>query len=154
MHIDPTLDIFDDVTIRLGAAFRHFVDVICVDFDTRELAREEGQRKRREAKRKDRTSQNTTANTPATTSMPLTPVPSDGVPAAPPHAMSPVSGAQQNPTPSTNPKFSNTAGTSSRKKMFTLNTYKYHACGDYPNTIRRYGTADSYSTEIVSHSLF
>jgi hypothetical protein len=65
-----------------------------------------------------------------------------------------VSGTPQNPAPSAHPKFSKTAGTSSRKKQFTtLNTYKYHACGDYPNTIRRYGTTDSYSTEIVSYSL-
>jgi hypothetical protein len=35
------------------------------------------------------------------------------------------------------------------RKMFNLNTYKFHALGDYPDTIRRYGTTDSYSTEPV-----
>lgn len=45
-------------------------------------------------------------------------------------------------------------GTSSSKgrraKTFNLQTYKYHALGDYVDTIRRYGTTDSYSTEPVS----
>jgi hypothetical protein len=34
-------------------------------------------------------------------------------------------------------------------KQFNLNTYKYHALGDYCNTIRRFGTTDSYSTQPV-----
>jgi hypothetical protein len=203
-HTDPALDIFDNVTVKTGAAFRHFASNICTDFDTRELPREEGQRKCREAKRKGRTPQNTTANTQSTSAhddLPDTTMPSispDGI--APPHiitssaanctssggAGSPaahnsmpslprenptaVDGTPQvllasdarepsesmtrrNPVPSAHPKISNTSGTSSRKKKFTLNTYKYHACGDYPNTIRQYGTTDSYSTEIVSYSL-
>jgi hypothetical protein len=37
-----------------------------------------------------------------------------------------------------------------RSKKFSLQTYKYHALGDYVETIRRYGTTDSFSTEIVS----
>jgi hypothetical protein len=39
---------------------------------------------------------------------------------------------------------------SCRTKTFNLQTYKYHALGDYVDTIRRYGTTDSYSTEVVS----
>jgi hypothetical protein len=37
-----------------------------------------------------------------------------------------------------------------KKKAFNLNTYKFHSLGDYVETIRTYGTVDSYSTEIVS----
>ena len=37
-------------------------------------------------------------------------------------------------------------------KQLNLTTYKYHALADYPNTIRRYGTTDSYSTQTVSGS--
>jgi hypothetical protein len=40
--------------------------------------------------------------------------------------------------------------TTRRPKSFNLQTYKFHALGDYEATIRRYGTADSYSTETVS----
>jgi hypothetical protein len=40
--------------------------------------------------------------------------------------------------------------TGSKLKEFNLNTYKYHALGDVANTIREYGTTESYSTEPVS----
>lgn len=36
-----------------------------------------------------------------------------------------------------------------RAVVFSLNTYKHHAMGDYGPTIRRFGTTDSYSTQIV-----
>lgn len=44
-------------------------------------------------------------------------------------------------------------------KSLNLQTYKHHALGDYVETIRRYGTTDSYNTETVctflsSSSLF
>jgi hypothetical protein len=34
-------------------------------------------------------------------------------------------------------------------KEFSLKTSKYHALGDYCNSIRRFGTTDSYSTQPV-----
>lgn len=34
-------------------------------------------------------------------------------------------------------------------KKLNLETYKYHALGDYPNTIRQMGTTDSFSTQPV-----
>ena len=37
-----------------------------------------------------------------------------------------------------------------KKVVFQLNTYKHHSLGDYPEYIRRYGTTDNYSTQIVS----
>lgn len=37
-----------------------------------------------------------------------------------------------------------------KPKSLNLSTYKLHALGDYPNTIRRYGTTDNYSTQTVS----
>lgn len=45
------------------------------------------------------------------------------------------------------------AGVSGRKaKKFNLNTYKYHAMGDYVQSIRLFGTTDSFSTQIVCKS--
>lgn len=42
-----------------------------------------------------------------------------------------------------------------RVKVFNLQTYKFHALGDYVSTIRRYGTSDSYSTEpVCPHIIF
>jgi hypothetical protein len=47
------------------------------------------------------------------------------------------------------------AGVSGRKaKKFNLNTYKYHAMGDYVQSIRLFGTTDSFSTQIVCKSPF
>lgn len=40
-----------------------------------------------------------------------------------------------------------------RLKTFNLNTYKLHALGDYPQTIRERGTTDNYTTQwVVVHS--
>jgi hypothetical protein len=38
-----------------------------------------------------------------------------------------------------------------RRRKFNLRVYKYHALGDYAQTIRRLGTTDSFSTEPVSN---
>ncbi|KIJ07144.1 hypothetical protein PAXINDRAFT_90871 [Paxillus involutus ATCC 200175] len=45
------------------------------------------------------------------------------------------------------------ASTAPKAKKLNLTTYKYHALGDYPDTIRRYGTTDSYSTQTVCSSV-
>jgi hypothetical protein len=44
-----------------------------------------------------------------------------------------------------------TVSSSRQAKVFNLQTYKFHALGDYVATIRRYGTTDSYSTELASN---
>ena len=35
-------------------------------------------------------------------------------------------------------------------KVFNIDTYKFHALGDYGKTIRLFGATDSYSTQVVS----
>lgn len=45
-------------------------------------------------------------------------------------------------------------GSSGRKaKKFNLNTYKFHAMGDYVRSIQLFGTTDSFTTQIVRESL-
>jgi hypothetical protein len=45
-------------------------------------------------------------------------------------------------------------GSGGRKaKKFNLNTYKFHAMGDYLLTIRLFGTIDSFTSQIVCESL-
>ena len=41
------------------------------------------------------------------------------------------------------------SGTGPKIKGFNLNTYKLHALGDYPQTIRERGTTDNYTTQWV-----
>jgi hypothetical protein len=115
MHTNQTLDIFDDVTVQIGAEFRSFTKNTCAAFNTRELRRESEARKRRKSKK---------ANKRA--------------------SMNPV------PEPSAGPLADRTDDERLPKK-FNLQTYKYHSLGDVVNTIRRYGTSDSYSTEPVSN---
>jgi hypothetical protein len=45
-------------------------------------------------------------------------------------------------------------GTERRRKGFNLNTYKFHAMGDYVETIKVLGTTDSYTTEMVYFQRF
>jgi hypothetical protein len=44
-----------------------------------------------------------------------------------------------------------TASKDPKVKKLNLSTYKWHALGDYVNTIRRYGTTDNYSTQTVRY---
>ena len=41
------------------------------------------------------------------------------------------------------------SGSGPKVKKLNLLIYKFHALGDYPNTIRRFGTTDNYSTQTV-----
>lgn len=43
---------------------------------------------------------------------------------------------------------------SARRKVLSLLKYKFHALGDYVNTIRMFGTTDSYSTQIVCGTFY
>lgn len=113
MHTDRTLEIFDELTVCIGAKFREFNDKTCSAFDTRELRREIQARKRRQEKK---SGVNNSKSAPAPVSAHL--------------------GADGSEGP--------------RPKKFNLHTYKFHALGDYPETIRLFGTSDSYSTEPVS----
>jgi hypothetical protein len=47
------------------------------------------------------------------------------------------------------------AGSGGRKgKKFNMNTYKFHAMGDYLYSIRLFGTTDSFTSQIVRESSF
>jgi hypothetical protein len=37
-----------------------------------------------------------------------------------------------------------------KERHFNLSTYKLHALADYPAAIRRYGTADGFTSQVVS----
>jgi len=47
------------------------------------------------------------------------------------------------------PTVSTPSGSGPRLKSFNLNTYKLHALGDYPQTIRERGTTDNYTSQRV-----
>jgi hypothetical protein len=44
-----------------------------------------------------------------------------------------------------------TGGSGRKERKLNLSTYKYHRLGDYVESIRRFGTADNYTTQTVSY---
>ncbi|KAG2029817.1 hypothetical protein BDR03DRAFT_1017918 [Suillus americanus] len=132
MHSGLTLDILDQQTTKLGDQFLQFKEQVCSAYNTQELDREADARARQQVKeagqrveigRSNGKGQGDTAQQPKT-----------GANTKGKQKASPELGA---PLPR-QPK---------RKRSFNLNTYKFHALGDYVASIRRFGTTDSYSTE-------
>jgi hypothetical protein len=48
------------------------------------------------------------------------------------------------------PKAPSTGTSGRQNKKFNMNTYKFHALGDYVSSIRLFGTPDSYTSQLVS----
>jgi len=145
MHNDLTIELMDAETASLGVKLRAFSRHTCPAFATRELQREYNARLQREAKSKSasRNSQTATSNATSNASaISATQASSSS------EATRPI--AEQPQTPTTMGVRSKRAGR--RTKTLNINTYKFHAYGDYPATIRRYGTMDSYSSETVCDS--
>lgn len=66
------------------------------------------------------------------------------------NANNPSSPSQDHPGSSRSEK----APARSKVKLLNLLTYKFHALGDYVQTIKLFGTTDSYSTQVVSKNPF
>lgn len=154
MHHELTLDIMGTVTVSLGDKLRAFSRNTCPSFATKELRREYNARVRREAKRSAPRS-----NPPANAPIQGRDIPSRSGPTSPQSAtIQPLvqSSVQANVEVETNqtscaPVDPQSSKAGRRPKTFNLNTYKLHSLGDYVNTIRKYGTTDSYSTEPVRY---
>jgi hypothetical protein len=150
LHTDTTLDIMHESTTSLGEKLREFQDHTCSAFATSELPREVNARIRQHAKKSALAGQASKA--PTAVSCTSVPEVQPGAAAAITDtavAALQASGAS-NVSTASNRKKSNTITSHRRQKTFNLNTYKHHALGDVVDTIRRYGTTDSYSTEPVS----
>lgn len=131
LHSDKTLEVLDNLTSTLGQDLRTFKATTCAAFQTKELQKEANARNRRQA-----------AHSKAT------PVPRV------------VAGKTSGPKPPLGILLQNLLAVGNKEQLampsarrlrdFNLNTYKAHSLGDYVETIRQYGTTDSYSTELVS----
>lgn len=136
LHTDYTLAHLETITTELGEQLRVFKRKTCSAYKTGELPRETAARKRR----KNRKSQpKTKIKTTATSKIKPTSLKPDSEPTTSKLEYLPI------PEPIPKPKH--------KVKEFNLNTYKTHSLGDYVDTIRKYGTTDLYSTEVVSLSL-
>jgi hypothetical protein len=131
-HADATLAVMDRLTILLGKKLSSFEKNICSAYRTRELKREMEARGRRQAKK----------DAPNSTTAPLEPQANESTSDPIGH-----SSGHRTSNLSTDP----TKGATIRRATgFSLHTYKLHALGDYPSTIRMFGTTDLYSTELVN----
>jgi hypothetical protein len=135
MHTDVTLELLSQVTISFGTRIRVFQEKTCAAFSTHELEREKAARVRRQDKIKKAAADTNSNAQKGKKAMAET-----------------KSNAQKGTKAKTNTNSQPQKSSSGRQpKQFNLNTYKFHALGDYCNTIRRFGTTDSYSTQPVSY---
>ena len=143
MHTDFTLDHLEELTKEFSLLMRQFRDLSCSHFQTVELPREVEARKRREQRAQAKKS-------PTSTGMGAR---SD--PTAP--LTNTTSTIESRSTTNVNTSASNISPipamppSTSARKLKTLNifTYKFHALGDYVQTIRLFGGTDSFSTQLV-----
>ncbi|KAF6758419.1 hypothetical protein DFP72DRAFT_1065105 [Ephemerocybe angulata] len=135
-HTDTTLDIMDSLTSDLGEVAREFSSETCAAFKTVELKREYEARKRTEARKSSKKS-----DTRPKASMPS------------------ISGTQRETTGATLSEGAISGTTTQgaephqdsdgrRLRSWNLSVPKFHALGDAVAYIRRFGTTDSYSTQI------
>ena len=134
MHTDVTLELLSQVTISFGTKIRAFQEKTCAAFSTHELERERAARVRRQDKiKKAAAGTNTNAQKGGKATAET------------------ESNAQKGTKATTKTNSQPRKSSSGRQpKQFNLKSYKYHALGDYCNTIWRFGTTDSYSTQPVS----
>lgn len=126
LHTDDTLDHLDKLTTALGEQLRTFQKKTCSAFQTTELPRETRARNRQQARRATQKGKRSTKSSRS-------------------HA-----NPEDEETPV--PDIATSQSKSGRKsKVFNLHTYKNHSLGDYVEMIRKYGTTDSYNTELVRH---
>jgi hypothetical protein len=123
----------DAVTKDLGNKLRVFKQKTCSVFQTRELRREFDTWVRKQHKKAQHLGTKTSNTAPALNSNP--PVE--------------LSTHRSSHTSVTHGSGKSQATGARLARTLNLNTYKFHALGDYTSIIRKYGTTDSYSTESV-----
>lgn len=126
LHTEDTLRSFEDLTKPLGEKLRLFAGKITEDFVVKELPKETAAKARRTAANlKQKT---TKGKGPAKTA--------------------PV----KKSTKGKQIAKKSTKGKKPEKKTITMSllTYKFHALGDYAQTIREHGTTDSYNSQTVN----
>jgi hypothetical protein len=137
MHTDTTLELMDSVTTKLGQQLRKFRDSTCSNFVTVELPKEVAAQKRRQSKAQAKKHAG----------------PSSSLPMGGPTVQCTVAPAVSSQTDSLPILSTSNAAQAPKRKGLNVFTYKFHALADYVNTIRLFGTTDSYSTQTVRLSL-
>ncbi|KAG2072207.1 hypothetical protein BDR04DRAFT_1127720 [Suillus decipiens] len=119
MHSDLTLKIPNKTTTNLGEQFHLFKEMVCISYHMQELDREVDARSHQQAKEAAKQAGNGKGKGKEKTE--ASPEQSQNVP------------RPKQPW---------------KKKSFNIQTYKFHALGDYVASIHLFGTMDSYSTKL------
>ena len=135
MHTEHTLEYLDKATTKLGHELRSFRDWTQKAYSCQELPRETDARNRRRQRRAKEDHGRTGGGTTE-----------GGKVKAKPNAST-----STNKNENANAKAKEKA--KPRSKTLNLSIYKFHALGDYAQTIRLFGTTDSYSTQTVAQLL-
>jgi hypothetical protein len=122
MHTDHTLGHLEKATTLIGQELRFFRDWTHKAFTCKELPSEYSRRQKKNQKRGKKDSQKNKENKNKTI---------------------------QKASAKNAAESSSKSDTLPRIKIFNMLTPKLHALGDYVQTIRLFGTTDSYSTQIV-----
>jgi hypothetical protein len=134
MHTDTTLDILAQLTITLGDTFREFKAETCSAFATQELERERAARQRREGKKAAKKAEASGTGTTETSG----------------NTGNVRKRKRFQKKTSKDTELDSSDDNARKPADLNLNTYKFHAMGDYVSTIQQFGTTDSYSTQSVS----
>ena len=120
LHTESTLIALESSGIRLGEALREFQETVCKGTVTTELPAEADARKRKQQKKGRKGGKKKKGGKKG-----KEPEVQDAEP--------------QEPIEESGP----------REKEFNMETYKLHSLGDYPQSIRMFGTTDNTTTQTV-----
>jgi hypothetical protein len=138
MHTDDTLNLLDESTKVLGKELRSFRTSSARAWTCKELPSEIAARQRKAERKRAKAAAKAVVDVP---NPPQNLECHGATPLLDPHAIENVPPIINTPLPQ--PKLA------PKVKTLNLFTYKFHALGDYVQTIHLFGTTDSYSTQIV-----
>lgn len=129
MHVESSVRLLNDIYTVMGSHLRHFEQVVCPWYDTRETAKEHAKRIRAQTRITAKTMPRQTSITSATSSID----PSGTAPASIPLST----------------ENTRTSRTGQKSRSFNLATIKAHLLGYCPRYIHLFGTLEMLSTMVV-----
>ena len=148
LHTSSTLQIFKSITKLLGQRLRYWVKKTCTAFETRELPKEANARHRRKAAAATKAGKNKEVPIRGQGGK------SGGRGRGKGKGKAQILGHSITRTTTNQQAESSGAHNSTVRKVFNMCTYKLHALGHYISAIARFGTTDSYSTQVVNYITF
>ncbi|KAG6905806.1 hypothetical protein DXG01_000630, partial [Tephrocybe rancida] len=135
---DASINILDEETTRLGNSLWDFQAKTCPQFETHKLQKEQDTREHKEAAQAKSNLPSNSVPKPSKKSKGKAKAKDD----AAPQEASVIGSSNGDGIATGKPKGG------CKPRTFTMNGYEAHAMGDYVAAVKKYGTTDSYSTEL------